>query len=138
MFLVMRTEIKKNFFSSFFGGAEYRDKGFLDQIGAREKTLQDLVTIVLIQVTGESKGPSLFSSQLARDRIKTSCPNGALLLTLQVEGRAVSPWQRGPSWKAIWLWLLSQGVSKAEIVPAMSVSSFGKTENIRLVKGEWL
>lgn len=89
----MLTEVlkeKKNFFFFWWGGVER--EGFPGPDWGTKKTLQDLVAIVLIQVIDGSRGPSLFNSQLAKGWIKTRCPNGALLLTLQVgKGRDVSP-----------------------------------------------
>lgn len=51
------------------------------------RRLQDLVAIVLVQVTGGSKGLSLFSSNWQTVGIETRLPNGALLVNSPLSRR---------------------------------------------------
>lgn len=71
----MITELK------FSGKNKY--KGLQATLGAYGKTLKILAATAVIQVMGGSKGPSMFSGQLAKSIIETRCPNSDLgLVTL--------------------------------------------------------
>lgn len=50
-------------------------------------TLKDLAGTVLVQRLGRNRGLSLFSSQLARGRIETRYPNGALVVNFPLSKR---------------------------------------------------
>lgn len=81
----------------------------------------------------------MFTGLTKRSRVETSCPVGMvpwLLLTPAGRQEGKFSWQNsnscGPTWKAVWLWLLNQGAPRCEL---NGISSKNRAHWLRALSG---